>query len=95
MLLAAYAGLLHDGDVYHTPFPSSLFFPSLHDAEKVDLGYIDAVERCDSVDLGEVDFDELRNGSAPKTHANGGKPMDANLKMAFGPGSGFQVRKSR
>jgi hypothetical protein len=63
--------------------------------ETVDLGYNDVVERCDSVDLGLMDFDEVRTGCSPKNRqqALGGMPID----MAFSPANpaGLQVRTSR
>lgn len=74
----------------------SIFFvfrpPCLHDAEAADLGYTDVVERCDSVDLGEVNFDELHKCSTTN-QGNRSKPLKTTLDMAFSPG--LQVRKSR
>ena len=50
-----------------------------------DLGYDGVVERCDSVDFGAIDFDELRNGGSPKQNAKNVAVAPAAVEPPLSP----------
>jgi len=58
----------------------------------VTLGYNGVVERCDSVDFAEIDFDDMHNGGSPKNKKTG---PDSPVLMEMPSNPVMHVPKTR